>query len=474
MHYFFRQLAAFLVVILVTVMTMGFSLVNFTSNEIYEREEARLLELAASIMVQPLSQDYLSDIELILQGNNVKVAYYDASDQLVYPGWDQIGNGPQNNALNTGERLRLRQGRYLGLRAYDMGFSNDNNDAWSVFVPIRDSQGNYQGYLVLGTPTRLVDKFLLNLQDNIVKGFTLAALVAIVLSAAFAHYQQRRFSEFSRATKEIAAGDYDISLTSKGRDTIDYLAADFNTMIASLKASQAEVLRQQDLRQQLMLDVAHEMRTPLTTMNGILEGFAHGLIKEDKREQSMRLLYNETNRLIRLVNENLDYEKILNEDDPLHRQVFKVQPVLADILLQMESIAQDQGNQMILDCSEEIEVYADFDRFRQIFVNLLKNANQFTEHGKIKVTADYDQGLTKIAVADTGIGMSTDQQAHIFERFYKADASRKNSQYGEAGIGLALVAKLLERHQADIMVDSQLGQGSTFTVSFKSEKLIKE
>ena len=131
--------------------------------------------------------------------------------------------------------------------------------------------------------------------------------------------------------------------------------------------------------------------------------------------------------------------------------------------------ADDSQDTLELQAPEEITVYADYDRFVQIMFNITQNAIQFTQQGHITITAQrgYEEAIIK--VADTGMGMSDEQLQNIWERYYKADPSRKNTKYGESGLGLSIVHQLVQLHHGKISVDSKQGVGTTFTVIFPDQ-----
>ena len=132
----------------------------------------------------------------------------------------------------------------------------------------------------------------------------------------------------------------------------------------------------------------------------------------------------------------------------------------------MESKAEVANDRLILETEESIDVYADYDRFVQIMVNILQNAIQFTQDGEIRVRIEKGYLETIIEISDTGIGMSEEQVKNIWDRYYKVDPSRKNRQFGESGLGLSIVEQLVRLHKGKIEVDSELGQGTTFKVTF--------
>ncbi|MDU7056354.1 MAG: ATP-binding protein, partial [Enterococcus hirae] len=266
------------------------------------------------------------------------------------------------------------------------------------------------------------------------------------------------------ATKEVTNGNFDVQLPVHDKDEFDELADDFNKMTNSLKESQAEIEEQENRRRQFMADASHEMRTPLTTINGLLEGLKYNAIPEDQRENAINLMKNETERLIRLVNENLDYEKIRTNQISMVIKRFNGTETLKNIVAQLETKAEAAGNVLVLQAEDDVEVYADYDRFVQIMVNIIQNAIQFTENGTITISLEKGYLETIIRIKDTGIGMTEQQMKSIWDRYYKVDPSRKNTKYGESGLGLPIVQQLVRLHKGKLEVESELGTGTTFTV----------
>ena len=249
----------------------------------------------------------------------------------------------------------------------------------------------------------------------------------------------------SKATQKVAMGDYNIYISHSNRDEIDRLSADFNKMIKALKEWRSEVIHLEDRRKTFMQDVAHEMRTPLTTINGLLEGMEYGVFDEEQQMRSIKIMRKETTRLIRLVNENLDYENIQSNRIVLNKHHFPLNEAMTEIIEQLKPIAKESDNEIVFDDEfKDIKVYADFDRFKQIIVNLIKNSLQFTTNGTVTIDAMETKEYSQISISDTGIGMSTEQMENIWDRYYKADASRKNTKYGESGLGLPIVKQLVE------------------------------
>ncbi|MGV3175313.1 ATP-binding protein [Aerococcus suis] len=473
MRFFYQKMIAFIIVILVIILTMGTTLIRFSREQVYLRQQDELSQMAEYLVGQDITFDYLKQIQPILDSANMKVYYYNEDNERQYPAF--LDDKQQEMPLSSSEKQQLKSGQRLSLRPYDMGFQKDKLDSMSIFIPLeRPNNQQYAGYLVLGAPAYMTNEALDELNRSVFRAILISLAVAGFLAWLLAYYQNRSIKRLGDATKEIANGNYDVQLRLKTGDEFDDLSQNFNQMAEALKVSQKEINRQETLRHQLMMDVAHEMRTPLTTMLGMLKGMKDHVFPQEKWDRSITLVYKETERLKRLVNESLDYEKIRANEIKLAKAVFPVQDVVNDIAMQLQQEADKKHTTITVSCPEQATVYADPDRFRQIVVNIVKNAVQFTDKGDIQLTVEETADDTAIRVKDTGMGMTAEQIENIWQRFYKVDTSRKAMAYGESGLGLSIVKQLMNRHHGEVTVNSELGVGSEFILTFPKQEALEE
>ena len=465
LNFFYQQILSFLVVIGMTIAAMGVTLFSFSRNQVLLRQEQQLNDIAHFISGQTISPEFLASMEPLLQSSNMKLFYFNADNELIYPTDEAVAI--PNNQLTDEELKTLENGHDLNLRTFEMGFTEKVGDALAIFMPLTNAENqSFAGYLVIGVPSSQSDAIIDNLVHNVVKGIMIALIIAVIFSVIIAGYQNKRIRRIQEATQKIAQGDYSVRLEVSNIDEFDDLAKDFNQM--------AVALRESEVRRQLMMDVAHEIRTPLTTMIGLLEGLRQKVLPEDKIDRSVDLMYKEANRLNRLVNENLDIEKIRSNEIVLKKSKFNAAEVLRDISLQLSETAKVKHIKFELDMPDEVPIYADYDRFHQIIFNITQNAVQFTDYGEIFMSSAFQDGETYIKIKDSGMGMTKEQVENIWERFYKADISRKNNEFGESGLGLSIVKQLVELHQATIHVESEAGVGTIFTLVFYDRETLAE
>jgi signal transduction histidine kinase len=399
--------------------------------------------------------------ESSLNQQDVSFVFIDKDRNVQYP----EKSGKVNQHLVSDEQWKALKVGQQQKETSSKNVMGQNQTTSYAMVPFF-TNGEFFGVLLVSQPAMNVESSVNSIVTDLFKAFIIASIIAIIVSYFFATQQVKRINRMRSATKEVASGNFDVIVPNRNRDEFDDLADDFNQMTVSLKASQEEIERQEERRKQFMADASHEMRTPLTTINGLLEGLQYNAIPENQKEKAIKLMQNETSRLIRLVNENLDYEKIRTNQISVVLQKFNATEAVSTLVSQLHGKAEASGDELILQADAPIDVYADYDRFVQVLVNLIQNAIQFTTNGTITVAIKKLEKATEISIADTGIGMTEDQVKNIWDRYYKADPSRKNTKYGESGLGLSIVQELVRLHNGTIEVVSALDKGTTFTVVF--------
>ncbi len=285
-----------------------------------------------------------------------------------------------------------------------------------------------------------------------------SVIAGTIAAGGFSYWLSQRIVEpltqIEQITKDFAAGQLQERLPASEIPEIDQLARSFNRMAESLQDVEQR-------RRELVSDLSHELRTPITVMRGYLEELATGQI-EATPEVYLKLVQ-ETRRLERLINDLQELSKAEAGYLPIRLEAIDIRPLL-------EKLVERFADQLLettlkLECAENLpKVIGDRDRVEQILVNLIGNAIKYTETGQITVRAWVIFPHLQIAVEDTGVGITAEDLPHVFERFWRAEKSR-NQHTGGTGIGLAITKRLVELQRGQIEVESQVGIGSTFRFS---------
>ncbi|GMA60700.1 cell wall metabolism sensor histidine kinase WalK [Alicyclobacillus fastidiosus] len=219
------------------------------------------------------------------------------------------------------------------------------------------------------------------------------------------------------------------------------------------------------LRKDFIANVSHELRTPLSMMQGYAEALLDDISDDpEMRRELTEIIHDETLRMKRLVNDLLDFAQLESGQFQMNMDTIDFSLVMRRVARKFQALAQDFGVGFELRIENEAMIMdADVDRMEQVFTNLLDNAFRHTSEGKITFSADISGRYVYVRVSDTGAGIPEGDVPYIFERFYKADKARTRSRSG-TGLGLAIARHIVTEHGGDILVESAIGKGTTFTV----------
>ena len=262
-------------------------------------------------------------------------------------------------------------------------------------------------------------------------------------------------------TKEIAKGRYSsLSLEETGIREIDDLLVSVNDLSLQLQ-------HQQKIRNRLSSDIAHEIRTPLTTLKGNIEAMIDGVWEIS--EERLYRCYEEVSRITRLIGEIDRINELESQESQLQKNTFDLTELAQQIVDNFQPMLVENK----LNCSvsgDRVFISADRDKIHQVLTNLLANAIKFTPSGgRIDLYVSQSKGTASFRIIDNGQGIPPDEVGQIFERFYMAEPSR-NSKLGGQGIGLSIVKGIVNAHQGTISVDSIYGKGTTFTINLPKAK----
>jgi len=267
--------------------------------------------------------------------------------------------------------------------------------------------------------------------------------------------------EFLKSTLEalnkISRGDFNISIDINEYDPFSEVAESVNKMARELSSMESR-------RQDFISNVSHEIQSPLTSISGFAELLKSESLTKKQREHYLEIIETESKRLSKLSDNLLKLSTLESENVPLSFSDFRLDKQIEHAILMLEP--QWIAKNLDIDAEfEKISIHADEELLDQVWINLIHNAVKFTpENGLIKIKIYQNDCQIVCNIIDNGVGISKEDQIHIFERFFKVDKSRDRSLGGN-GLGLSLCKKIIELHSGQITMESELGKGTKFIVT---------
>jgi two-component system OmpR family sensor kinase/two-component system sensor histidine kinase BaeS len=331
------------------------------------------------------------------------------------------------------------------------------------------ADGEVVGYLLADFPapallSESAQAFLRQVDRALLQAGLLAAGLGVVLGIIIAQGMSRPLSRLAGAARNISRGELHHRVPIEGTREVADLALAFNEMAAGLE-------RAETLRANMVADIAHELRTPLTVIRGSLRAILDDVYPLEKAE--VATIYDETIMLGRLVDDLRDLATAEAGQMTLHRAVVDLPAALEGAVAAFAEMARDKGVALQTHWPAALPpVLADIDRLRQVVRNLVDNAVRHTPPGgTVSVEAFAEAasrgagaaapGLVRVVVADTGPGIPSEHLPHVFDRFWRAEASRSR-EHGGSGLGLAIARQLVEAHGGAIGVEAVPADGSRF------------
>jgi two-component system, OmpR family, phosphate regulon sensor histidine kinase PhoR len=267
------------------------------------------------------------------------------------------------------------------------------------------------------------------------------------------------FGQIIEAMGRIAKGDFDVRLGDGLRD--DRV---MGGLVESVNQMALELGQMEEMRQEFISNVSHEIQSPLTSIRGFAVALQSDDLSPEERAHYVGIIETESTRLSRLTDDLLKLASLESRQAKFEPKTYRLDKQIRNLVLACEP--QWAGKGLEMDVSlEEASVTGDEDLLSQVWINLIHNGIKFTPGGGcISVGLRQDDGLVKVEVRDTGVGISEEDQARVFERFYKADKSRDRSK-GGSGLGLSIARRIVEMHGGTIGLESRGGEGTTFRVS---------
>ncbi len=280
----------------------------------------------------------------------------------------------------------------------------------------------------------------------------ISLLVAMFISLCLVFVESRHIcrplKEINNAVLEMASGKFDKRVKVSTGDEISQLASSFNYMADSLK-------HLEEMRASFISDISHELRTPMTSISGFVQGIIDGTIPKDKEKEYLSIVLEESTRLARLTNEMFEMTKMTSPEYKLSVKKFDINEAVRLCIISAEQKIDNKGLQLDVWFENDIiNVLADPDAIKRVIINLLDNAIKFSYEGETVTIRVYERNKrVNVDIINYGIGINEEDLPHIFDRFYKTDKSRGRDKSG-AGLGLSYVKNILNLHSQKITVSS--------------------
>ncbi len=402
--------------------------------------------------------DYSDDIHIIIldsfgaplaHDNGVSVGYINAN----------VPEGVMSEIGSLGSQRIV--GRIDGVFEYDH---------ISFICPIYDVKGELAGGVLACSASEQTYALIETMVKTIVLSCLWIMLAALVAVYFISEKIIDPLKQMSKAAKSFAAGKFDVRVPVKGRDEVAELATAFNNMASSMS-------KLEDMRRTFLSSVSHDLRTPMTTISGFIDGILDGTIPPEKHEYYLDIIRTEVRRLARLVASLLDITRIQAGERKFNKTAFDVCEMARLILISFEQKIDEKRLDVEFDTQrDKMVVYADRDAIYQILYNICDNAVKFSrEGGKYRISIIEREKKVYVSVFNEGTGIPADELPFVFERFYKSDKSRGLDKTG-VGLGLYIAKTIIDAHEEEIWVKSVHGENCefVFTLPYTPEVTIKD
>ncbi len=428
----------------------------FLLNTFYENMKMnQIVKIGKTLVKEYGNEDFEENIYNISFKNGIVAQVVDSSGRPVMHS-DSFGDfrSPRTNPKEFRRFLSEMNKESDKMVAYRSDFMGGMHTV--VFGAELDTDGDEKQYLYINAPLAPVGATQQVLQTILL----IVTVLSLIMSVALSYFIARKFSKplakMSDSALKLAEGDYNVAFNESGYTEIERLSSALNYMTSELSKTD-------ELRRDLIANVSHDLKTPLT----IIKSYAEMIRdlsgdKPEKRRQHTQVIVDEADRLNLLVSDLLDLSKLEAKTVELNFKEFDIYNTVNSILQGFKVLEEQDGYEFEVHAEPNGFVYADEHRMQQVIYNLLSNAVNYTgADKKITVYLSKAKGKVRFSVKDTGTGISQEEQERVWERYYKSGKGHRRADRG-TGIGLSIVKNVLLAHNAEFGINSQSGLGSEF------------
>ena len=459
--------AAMILLLALTILGASFQtqikefLINASISEL-EQDADVVTNLAESYCVEGslYNREFLLNLDVISQVTNTDIVLCDSRGYVTLCSDAQSGCDHQGLQLNQDYLQKVIDNGGDTVTGVIQGLYTDQRHV--VFKPIvTDSKTS--GIVIISTPTTFTDQILSRIYNIFLTAALFVVLISVLAVSIYARRESRPLRDMARAATAFGHGDLDsrVKIEDDYSEEVEELALAFNNMASSLQKSEYK-------RQEFVANVSHELKTPMTTISGYVDGILDGTIPPERREHYLRIVSDETKRLSRLVRSMLDISQLQQEQGiPDEKKMhFDLEESVGQVLITFEKKINDKGIEVDVNMPEHpVYTFANRDYITQVIYNLIDNAVKFCPTGgTLGIRIREGGNKAYVSVSNDGDTIPPEELPLVFDRFHKLDKSRSQNRDGW-GLGLYIVKTIVCSHGENISVSSKDGKTEfTFTM----------
>ena len=470
---YFRVCAA---VVIASIAVLGSLFITFSSNY-FSSEKTTLLRKNINIARRVILNTSQFDLENnsvqldIVTLQNSFILFAEPSDSVIFF-TDMNGNtlictegdNCNHKTYQVPPDIRTKttqKGEYF--EKGKLGGSIYKTSQYTLGIPVI-VEGKQFGYLYISTSAQALNTFLIEMSKIFVLSAISVLLLAFIVTYFATAKMVRPLREMSQAAKNFGKGDFTARINIDTDDEIGQLASSFNNMAKSLSALES-------MRRSFIANVSHELKTPMTSIAGFVDGILDGTIPKEKQNEYLRIVSDEVKRLSRLVKSMLNLSRIEAGELKIQTTQFNVVETICQTVFSFERQINEKHLDILGLDQDKVMVEADPDLIHQVVYNLTENAVKFVnDGGYLEFSFTVEGSVTYIGIKNSGEGLSKEEIPRVFDRFYKTDKSRGIDKNG-VGLGLYIVRSVINLHGGDIIVRSVQGEYTEFVFSIPTAKV---
>jgi signal transduction histidine kinase len=369
------------------------------------------------------------------------------------------------DAMSDGETTL--SGSFYGL--FDHGDINQGTSNWMTVVrkaTVSTGASEYTSYVIVSTPADSVSIDTIPMIRIYMLPFIIAIIICFVVATLISRPMTRQISGLSKAARKVSAGEFDVQLPKASNDEMGLLVRNFGQMTENLA-------NLEKMRSEFVSNVSHELRTPMTSILGFITAIQDGTVPEEQRDYYLNIIREETERLQKLTNDLLELTRIESGQIQVNMTAVDINDLCQKCVVSMAPLFEEKEIRAVLDL-EDRALYArcDGSMIQRVIVNIVHNAIKFTPAGgEIRVSARGDGTKVTVSVADSGPGLSDEDLARIWDRFYKGDKSRGIDAKG-SGLGMSIAWNIIREHGETISASNGPEGGAVFSFTLREEMIV--